>query len=372
MGSRANHMSKDYYKILGVSKTATKDDIKKAFRELAHKYHPDKSGGDEAKFKEINEAYQVLSNDQKRQQYDQFGADFAQQGGFGGGMNWEDFMRAARGGGVYQNVDFGDLGDIFGDMFSGFGFGGATRRSTNRGRDLELALDLTFHEAVFGAEKKISIKKLVRCSECFGSGAEKGSATHTCATCKGAGQVASIQRTIIGTIQTMSACSTCHGEGKTIEKKCHTCRGDGRVMESSEITITVPAGVDNGMTLTLAGQGEAGKRGGAAGDLYLRLRVADDPLFEREGDTIYSTVAIPYSTATLGGVAEVETIDGPVELKIPSGTPSGKEFLLRGKGVPHAQRSSRGDHIVTIVVDVPSKTSKEQKKLLEDLSKLGL
>lgn len=244
-------MSKDYYNILGVGKTASKEEIKKAFREKAHLFHPDKPGGDEKKFKEINEAYQVLGNDEKRQQFDQFGSDFAQQGGFGGGMGWEDIMRQARqGGGSYSNVDFdmGDLGDILGGMFGG-GFGGGSHRKRNtRGRDIEIDLHLDFKEAVFGADKVIELMKLQTCDSCNGNGAEPGTKIITCKACEGKGSVRKMQRTILGNIQTMAVCTECHGEGKTNEKNCAKCDGQGRSKQKVKIDIKVPAGIDNGMT----------------------------------------------------------------------------------------------------------------------------
>jgi molecular chaperone DnaJ len=369
-------MSKDYYKILGVSKNATKEEIKKAFREKAHLYHPDKKGGDEKKFKEINEAYQVLGNDEKRKQYDQFGATFEQQGGFGGGMNWDDFMRYARGGATYTNVDFGDLGDIFGDLFEGLGFGGfgtrAKARTQTRGRDLEISLTLDFKEAVFGTKKIIELHKLVSCEKCGGSGAEPGSKIITCKTCGGQGRVRKVQRTILGNIQTVATCEECFGEGKIYEKKCAKCDGQGRIKEKKDIEIEIPAGVDEGTTLKMPGEGEAGLRGAKTGDLYIHLHVKPDHYFKRENDNILTREEINFSTAALGGEIPVKTIDGEVSLKIPSGTPSGKVFILRGKGVPHFQYHGRGDHLVQIDVKTPGHLTKKQKELLEKLKEEGI
>jgi molecular chaperone DnaJ len=368
-------MSKDYYNILGVGKTASKEEIKKAFREKAHLFHPDKPGGDEKKFKEINEAYQVLGNDEKRQQYDQFGSDFAQQGGFGGGMGWEDIMRQAQqGGGSYSNVDFdmGDLGDILGGMFGG-GFGGSSRRKRNtRGRDIEIDLHLNFKEAVFGADKVIEMMKLVTCEHCNGNGAEPGSKIVECKACEGKGSVRKMQRTILGNIQTMAVCTECHGEGKTNEKNCGKCDGQGRSKQKVKIDVKVPAGIDNGMSLKMSGQGEAGIKGGNSGDLYIHIHVDPDPNFKRQGDTIMTQSEISYSLAALGGKIIVPTIDGEVELKVPAGTQSGKVFMLRGKGVTRFQHYGRGDQLVEVIVKTPEKLSRKQKELLEELGKEGI
>lgn len=368
-------MSKDYYNILGVSKTATKDEIKKAFRTKAHEYHPDKSSGDEAKFKEINEAYQVLGDEQKRQQYDQFGSNFDQQGGFGGGMNWDDFMRQARqGGGGYQNVhvDFGDLGDIFGDIFGGGFGGGRARKPSTRGNDLEIALNLDFKEAIFGVKKEVELHKLDPCSACSGTGAEKDSKITTCQKCQGQGQVRTVKQTMLGAMQSVSVCPDCRGEGKTIEKKCHECQGEGRKKEISKVGIAIPAGVENGMTIKLSGYGDAGVRGGTTGDLYVHIRVKESPDFKRDGATIYTKQTIPYSLAALGGKTEVETVNGPVTLKIPAGTQNNKIFKLKGKGAPHFQRGGTGDHLVEMIIEVPDSLSRSQKKLLHDLEEEGL
>jgi len=372
-------MSKDYYNILGVPKDASKDQIKKAFREKAHVYHPDKKGGDEKKFKEINEAYQVLGNDEKRKQYDQFGTTFDQQGGFGGGMNWEDFMRYARqgGGATYSNVDFGDfgdLGDILGDLFGGgFGFGGSRSRKTQtRGRDLQVSLTLDFKEAVFGIKKTIELHKLVVCEKCQGSGAEPGSKIIECKTCAGQGKVRRVQRTILGNIQTVTTCEDCFGEGRVHEKKCAKCSGQGRIKEKKDLEVKIPAGVDHGTTLKVPGEGEAGLRNAKSGDLYIQLHVKPDPYFTRENDNIITKEEISFSTSALGGEIPVKTIDGEVSLKIPASTPSGKIFILRGKGVPHFQHFGRGDHLVQINIKTPSNLSKRQKQILAELREEGL
>jgi molecular chaperone DnaJ len=370
-------MSKDYYNLLGVAKNASKEEIKKAFREKAHVFHPDKKGGDEKKFKEINEAYQILGNDEKRKQYDQFGTTFEAQGGFGAGMNWEDIMRQARGGGAtYSNVDFGDMGDIFGDLFEGlgFGFGGQSRRTRTqtRGRDLEMDITLNFNEAVFGVTKTLEIHKQNTCEKCKGSGAEPGSKMVSCKTCGGQGKVRKVQRTILGNVATVATCEDCLGEGKVHEKKCSKCDGQGRTKEKKEVEIKIPPGVDDGTTLKMPNEGEAGVRGAKTGDLYIHLHVRPDNYFRRENDNILTKEEINFSTAALGGEVEVKTIDGIVSLKIPPGTQSGKVFVLHGKGVPHFQYHGRGDHLVQIDVKTPSHLTKKQKELLEELGEEGI
>ncbi len=370
-------MSKDYYQILGISKNATKDEIKKAFREKAHLYHPDKPEGDEKKFKEINEAYQVLGNDEKRQQYDQFGATFDQQGGFGGGMGWEDFMRQARqGGGAYSNVDFdmGDLGDILGDLFGGgFGFGGGSRRkATTRGRDIEIDLTLEFKEAVFGANKSIELVKLITCEHCKGNAAEPGSKISDCKKCSGRGQVAAMRRTILGTIQTMSICPDCQGEGKSYEKPCTKCQGKGRIEGKQNLDLKIPAGVADGISLKMSGEGESGIKGAKAGDLYIHLHVRPDPYFKRQDDNIITQIEINFATAALGGKVAAQTVDGEVDLKIPEGTQTGKVFILKGKGVPRFQHFGRGDQLVEVIVKTPTGLNRRQKELLEELGKEGI
>jgi len=368
-------MGKDYYKILGIEKNASKEEIKKAFREKAHIYHPDKQGGDEKKFKEVNEAYQVLNNDQKRQQYDQFGSTFDQQGGFGGGMNWDDFMKYARqgGGATYSNVDFGDLNDILGDLFGGgFGFGGGSRRSSNKGRDIEVDLDLSFEDAVFGADKIIELYKLETCDNCKGNGAEPGTKITECVSCGGKGKVHKVQRTILGNMQTVVDCSECSGQGKKHEKDCAKCSGQGRVKTKVDIEVKIPAGIDNGMTLRMQGKGEAGIKGAKAGDLYIRIHVKPSNEFKRQGNNIISHKEITISQAALGDKVEIKTIDGKVNLKIPAGTYSGKVFKLKGKGVASFQGYGKGDHLVEVIVKIPEKLTKEQKKLLEELRKEGM
>jgi molecular chaperone DnaJ len=367
-------MSKDYYKVLGVSKDASQDEIKKAFRKLAHQYHPDKQGGDEAKFKEVNEAFQVVGNAEKRQKYDQFGSDFAQQGGFGGGAGWEDFMRAARGGGQgfgNANFDFGgfDMGDIFGDIF---GFGGGSRRGgrgQTRGNDIQVDIQLEFKEAVFGVEKEIKLNKNNNCAVCNGSGVEPGSKLNTCPDCKGQGQVRRVQQTILGAMQTVSACPTCQGRGQKAEKICKHCSGRGLTKSESNYKIKIPAGIDNGQSIRLEGKGEGGGAGGLAGDLYVRVHVRPDKNLQREAENIFSEIHVSYPQAVLGDKVEIETLDGLKTIVVPEGTQSQQQIRLRDLGVPHLHGRGRGDHYVKVVVDVPKKVGRGARKLIEELGK---
>lgn len=363
-------MSKDYYKILGVDKNASAEEIKKAFRSLAHKYHPDKKGGDEAKFKEVNEAFQVVGNVEKRTKYDQFGSDFDQQGGFGGGAGWEDFMRAARGGGGggFQNVNF-DFGDIFGDMF-GFG-GGRSRggRGQARGNDIQVDIQLEFKDAVFGVEKEIRLNKNNACDVCSGSGVEPGSKMTTCSDCKGQGQVRRVQQTILGAMQTVSVCPTCGGQGQKAEKHCKHCGGRGTVKSESKYNIKIPAGIDNGQSIRLQGKGESGGAGGVSGDLYVQVHVKEDKRFNREGENIFSEIHINYPQAVLGDQVEIETLEGIKKIVIPEGTQSTQQIRLKDLGVPNVHGRGRGSHFVTVIVDVPKKISRGAKKLIEELGK---
>ncbi len=360
-------MSKDYYKILGVSRNASTEEIKKAFRRLAHKYHPDKEGGDAEKFKEVNEAYQVLSDPKKRAQYDRFGSAFEQaqaSGGFRGFEGFRDFSDFANG----YGFDIDDLGDIFGGFSDFFGFG-RTRGKTGsrRGRDIQVDLEIDFNQAVKGAEKEIELYKTVPCPVCGGSGAEPGSKPEVCPTCAGRGRVRKVQRTIFGNIQVETVCPDCGGEGKKISQKCSKCNGRGVVRQKTKIKIKIPAGIEDGGVIRFAGLGEAGERGAPSGDLYVRVRVKPDSRFRREGDNIYSEKIISVTQAALGDKVDIETIDGPVKLKIPAGTQPGKQFILRGKGVPRLKGRGRGDHIVTIKVRIPTYLTAEQKRMLKEL-----
>lgn len=366
-------MAKDYYQILGVSKNASQPEIKKAYYKLAHQYHPHK-GGDEAKMKEINEAYSVLGNPEKRAQYDQYGQTFEQaraQGGFagfGGFRDFSDFAEAFRssGNGTSFSFDFGDLSDIFGDLFGMAGTRTKTRTARRfQGADIEVELTIDFKEAVFGTEKEISLRKDVTCQKCKGSGAEEGSRVLTCSTCQGRGQV---MRNIGFGIGFPSVCPDCEGEGKKIEKECKNCQGKGVTKETEKIIVKIPAGIDDGQTIRLAGRGQAGLKGATAGDLYLRIKVLADPKFERDGYDIKTKVEISFTQAALGDKIEIETLEGKVKLKIPEGTQSGKIFRLRGRGVPYLHSRNRGDQLVEVIIKTPTRLSRRQKDILRELS----
>lgn len=362
-------MSKDYYNILGVGKNASQEEIKKAFRKKAHQCHPDKQGGDEQKFKEINEAYQVLGDAKKRAQYDQFGSAFEHAqagGGFSGFEGFRDFSGFTNG----FNVNFDDLGDIFGglgDIFGSSSRGGRSRGRVNRGDDIEVLLNIEFKEAVFGAEKEISLRKNVVCDRCGGNGAEPGSRIETCKTCGGTGRIIKTQRTIFGIMRTQAACSDCGGEGKAHSRKCSKCRGNGVVQEISVIKVKIPAGIDNGETIRLSGHGEAGAKASPAGDLYLKIRVNPDIKFKRDGYNILSKAEISFAQAALGDKIKIDTVGGPVKLKIPEGAQSGKVFRLSGRGIPRLRGGGRGDHLVEIIVKTPTGLSRKQKEMLKEL-----
>ncbi|MFA5029455.1 MAG: molecular chaperone DnaJ [Patescibacteria group bacterium] len=369
-------MAKDYYDILGVSRSASPEEIKKAFRKLAHEHHPDKANGNAEKFKEINEAYQVLNNPDKRKQYDQFGSAFGGAGA--GGFNYQDFGRAAGGpfgqGGFSQDgisFDFGDLGDL-GDLFGGFGsfFGGGNRTAKKavRGEDVEIELTIEFEEAAFGVDKVIDLQKQVVCEHCHGSGAEPGAKISVCATCGGTGKINRVQQTILGNFQTQTVCSDCQGEGQKYEKKCSTCHGSGAAYGSEKIKVKVPAGIDDGQTIKLSGQGEPAPKG-VPGDLYIRIKVRPSKIFRRQADNIFSEKHLSLKQAIFGDKIEIETVDGLVSLKIPPGTQSHTEFRLRDKGVYHLKGRGRGDHLIKIIVDIPKNLSRQQKKILDSWEK---
>lgn len=356
-------MAKDYYKILGVEKGASQEEIKKAFRKLAHQHHPDKKGGDEAKFKELNEAWQVLGDETKRQQYDQFGADFEQRGGFGGGAGGFQGFEGMN----FDFGNFGGFGDAFGDMF---GFGGGGRGGPKRGNDIQVDVQLEFREAVFGVEKEIRLTKVNVCDVCSGNGAEPGSKLNQCGECKGQGQVRRLQQTILGAIQTMAQCTKCHGAGQIPEKQCKHCRAEGRVRSESVYKIKIPAGIDTGGAIRLSGKGEYPGKGGASGDLYVRVHVKADKHLVREGNDIYTEAHVSFPQAALGGQIEIETLDGVKKIEVPEGTQSHQQIRLRELGVPHLNNPARrGEQYVKIVVDVPKKLNRTAKKLLEDLAK---
>lgn len=354
---------RDYYEVLGVGKTASADEIKKAFRKAAVQHHPDKEGGDETKFKEINEAYEVLKDQQKRQRYDQFGhagVGGSSGGGAGGGNPFDGF-----GGFGGQNVhfDFGDggLGDIFGQFFGG---GQQRSQGPRRGRDIETNVTLTFEEAVFGVERDITLDMDDECHHCHGTTVEPGHDMKTCPTCNGSGQQTRVMNTIFGQIQQATVCETCKGAGRVPEKVCSVCHGKGTERRKQDLTIKIPAGIDDGATIRLRERGEA-IGGGDRGDLYVNIRVKAHKHFTREGDIILSEQHVSMIDAALGTEIDIDTVDGDIRMKVPAGTQSGTDFKLSGHGVPHLRSDSRGSHIVTIVVDTPTKLSKQQKELLQ-------
>ena len=357
---------RDYYEVLGVSKSASADEVKKAFRRLAVKFHPDKEGGDEVKFKEINEAYEVLKDSSKRQRYDQFG--HAGVGGSGGGGQAGGNPFGGFGGGA-QNVNFEDLGgfgDLFGDLFGG----GRQRSTQSRGQDVATEVAISFEDAIFGVEKELNLALDDTCSHCKGGGAEPGHSIKTCPTCRGTGQVGRVMNTIFGQIQQTTTCDTCRGRGKIPEKVCSVCHGRGTERRTQNIKVKIPAGIDDGAAIRLSGRGQA-VQGGEKGDLYVNVRVKPHKDFTREGDLILSTEMVDIVTAALGGTKEVQTVDGPLTIKIPAGTQSGTDFKLASHGVPHLRTGARGAHIVTIRVETPTKLSKRQRQLLEEFSKTG-
>ncbi len=357
-------MSKDYYKILGVEKGSSKDEIKKAFHKLAHRYHPDKSGGDESKFKEVNEAYQILSDDQKRAQYDQFGSAGQQFGGAqGGGFGGFDFSNFQQGGeGSYEF----DLGDMFGDFFGG----GSRRSKQRRGADLQTSISLDFKESVFGVDKEIRITKPSTCNTCKGSGAKPGTEMETCSQCNGNGSVRNIQRTILGSIATTQVCDKCHGVGKIPKDPCATCKGKGVVNEPRTIKINVPAGIQNGETLRLGGMGEA-ITAGKPGDLYVRVSVTPHKTIVRQNIELITVLQIKLSDALLGAQYAIETLDGQKAITIPAGTKIGDTVTLKGYGVP-INATKRGNFVVKLNIKLPEKLSKRAKEIIEELKGEGI
>ncbi len=348
---------RDYYDILGVSKSASAEEIKKAYRKLAMEHHPDKHGGADAKFKELGEAYETLKDPQKKAAYDQFGHAGAQGNPFAGGQGAEGF------GFDFNNM--GGVGDIF-DMFFRGGQGGSGRAQV--GRDLQIALTLDFKEAVFGATRDIQLDIDDTCDRCAGSMAEPGTKLKTCPTCDGSGLVTRVQITILGSIQQQVVCETCHGVGEIPEKPCTKCSGTGVVHKSKKITIKIPAGVNNGDTVQMSGQGAA-TRGGKRGNLYVQIMVRPSNKFARSEHNILSDFQIGMADAALGTEVPVETVDGNVTLKVPAGTQSGKVFKLSGKGVPFVNSQRRGDHLVTVNVETPTHLSGHQKDLLEEFAR---
>jgi molecular chaperone DnaJ len=356
-------MSKrDYYEVLGVGKNASADEIKKAFRKAAIEHHPDK-GGDETKFKEINEAYEVLKDTDKRKRYDQFG--HAGVGGNAGGNPFEGF--GGFGNGQEVHFDFGDLG--LGDIFSSFfgGQAGPQSRRQSRGRDVETNVEITFEQAVFGTEVELNLNLDDTCEHCKGNRTEPGYELKTCDTCKGSGQVVNVTRTVFGNIQQASICPKCSGRGKVPEKLCSVCSGKGTQRKVQNITLKIPAGIDDGNIIRLHERGEA-IADGPKGNLYVNIRVKPHKKFTREGDLILSEEKIGMVEAALGTQIEVDTVDGPVTMKIPAGTQSGTDFKLSNHGVPHAKTKTRGAHIVTVTVETPTKLTKKQQEILREFN----
>lgn len=359
---------RDYYEVLGVDKSVSDDELKKAYRKMAKKYHPDLNPGNkeaEQKFKEVNEAYEVLSDKEKRARYDQFGH-----------AGVDPNFGAGAGGGAYGGGftgDFGDLGDIFSSFFGG-GFGGGGRRANpnapRRGNDTAAAVNLSFEEAAKGCRKTVKVTKIENCKECGGTGAGKGSTPKTCPVCHGTGQVSATQRTPFGVMQTQKVCDNCHGSGKIIDKPCHTCAGKGRIRHTVEQTVDIPAGIDDGQIINVRGGGDAGANGGPSGDLRINVNVRPHPIFEREGYDVYCQIPITFTQAALGDEVIVPTLDGKVKLNIHEGTQPGDEFKLRGKGIQRLNYSGRGDQYVKVVVEVPKELTKAQKDKLKEFEAL--
>ena len=349
---------RDYYEVLGVPKNASNDDLKSAFRRLARQYHPDVNSEPDAeeRFKEINEAYAVLSDADRRAAYDRYG-----HAGVRGPGGATDFT-----------VDFSDFADIFGDLFGFGGFGRTSRRTRNaprRGADLQYRLELNFEEAVFGVEKDIEITRDEVCATCQGSGAEPGTSPVRCATCNGNGEVRQVRQTILGSMVQVSTCPTCNGGGETIASPCHTCQGRGLERRTRKKVVNIPAGVDNGTQIRLAGEGQPGVNGGPNGSLYIAVQVKAHKFFRRRDNDVMLDLDINIAQATLGAEVEIPTVDGQAQLKIPSGTQPGKVLRMRGKGVPHLRGNGRGDQLVIVNVEVPTRLTNDQRRLFEQLAK---
>jgi len=358
---------KDYYQILGISRDSSQDEIKKAYRKLAHKHHPDK-GGDERKFKEINEAYQILSNAEKRAQYDRFG------GVFEGGAGFEPGFDFGFGRGKYGEdleFDFGDLGDIVEEIF---GFGQPPRKKDlKRGKDIEIEIEIPLEDTLQSKEKEITLAKMISCSRCQGAGAEPGTKINECFSCRGTGQVQQIKKTFFGSFTRYIVCPECGGEGYRPEKPCNVCHGEGKVKGVQAIKVFIPAGIDTNQVIKVEGKGEAGRRGGRPGDLYCRIFVKDHPIFKRKGDDLYISLPISFSQAVLGDEIEAPTLEGKnILLKVLSGTESGKTLRISGKGIPHFSGYGKGNMYVELVVKTPKRLTRKQKELLEKLKEEGI
>ncbi len=360
-------MAKNFYDILGVSKSASADEIKKAYRKKAHEFHPDKGSGNEEKFKEVNEAYQVLSDQGKRSQYDRFGENYQQAGGFGGGQAGNPFDGFGFGG--QGGVEF-DLGDIFSDIFGG-GRGAGAQSRRNRGIDLEMPLSISFEESVHGVTKSVTLEKQDTCHVCHGTGAAEGSKVVTCSKCHGQGQILTTKRTIFGNMQSAATCDQCEGDGKTPEVACSICRGSGVLRRPKTLEVKIPAGIDNGQRIRMQGEGEVGYKGSNAGDLYLVVRVAASKEFRRDGYNLHKEVPISFVQAALGAKLEVKTVDELLEVKVPAGTQPGTVLKVSNKGVPHVNSGKRGDLLLTVRVIIPNKLAKKERELIEQLGELN-
>ncbi|MBI2627321.1 molecular chaperone DnaJ [Candidatus Nomurabacteria bacterium] len=363
-------MAKDYYNILGVEKGASKEDIKKAFYKLAHKYHPDKKEGNEAKFKEVNEAYQVLSDDEKRSGYDQFGSSFenaqqgygrGQQSGFGG-FDFSGFQDGS------AEFDFGNLNDIFSDFFGG-GMGGG-RRETKRGRDISTEVQISFSDSIFGTNRKILITKMSDCLTCHGSGAKPGSKMETCKTCNGQGKIRESKRTIFGNIANTKICEVCLGTGEVPKEICEICRGKGVLRREEEVSVVIPSGIRNGEMIRMTGYGEAVSKG-ATGDLYIKINVAPHSVFKRDGHDLVMNLNLKLSDALLGIEYPIQTLDGEIKVTIPEGVSINEILRVRGKGVP-ISKNKRGDLLIKLNIKLPNRLSRKSRELIEELKKEGI
>lgn len=367
-------MAQDFYSILGVSKSASQDEIKKAYRKLAHQHHPDKQGGDEKKFKEVNEAYQTLGNAEKRSQYDRFGQTFGGSSRAGGSGPFSGGQ-----GNPFEGFDFSgfssgrgfEFGGGMEDMFSDF-FGGGSRQKSQRGHDIGVDVEISFEEMANGATREMRLRRRMQCSHCHGKGGETEAGSHVCSECRGSGKVRKTVQTIFGAMAQVAECSVCRGKGNVFEKTCRECRGAGSVNGEETIRIEIPAGIDDGQTISLSGKGEAGEYGSVSGDLYVTVHVKPHAVFTRSGNDLHSKVSISISQAVLGGRVEVKTLEGETVMKIPAGTQSGELFRIRGGGFHSVHGRSRGDHIVTVIISIPKKLSRDQRKIMETLEKEGL
>lgn len=352
---------RDYYKILGLERGASKDDIKKAFRKLAAQYHPDKKTGDEAKFKEVSEAYAVLGDEKKRAEYDNFGRFAGGNGNFNG-FDWSNMGNFGSG----VEFDFGDIFENFGDMFGGFG-----RSRAKRGNDISIDIELALEEAVFGITRVVVLAKNSTCRDCKGSGAAPGSKTTSCSVCNGQGKLRETRQSILGNFTTVRECATCHGRGEVPQEKCKSCRGEGVLKQSDEIEIKIPAGIENGEVIRMTGRGEA-IQGGQTGDLYIKIHVRPDRFIKRSGNDLSRSLSIKLSEALLGTKRAIETLDGTIEVNVPVGIKPGDVIRVKGKGVPSGRGMTRGDFLVKVDIEMPQKLSRKAKQLIEELKEEGL